>query len=87
MEQISSILNSISASKDTGLDELPARFIKVGSSVITKPLIYVSITAGNIPNYFKVTWVVPLYKKMNKTNVANYKPISVLSIIYKVFEK
>ena len=36
VDQVSSILNSISASKATGLDELPARFIKNGSSDIAK---------------------------------------------------
>ena len=31
--------------------------------------------------------IFPLYKKKGKTNVENYRPISVLSIISKVFEK
>ena len=31
--------------------------------------------------------IVPLYKKNSKTNVGNYRPISVLSVISKVFEK
>ena len=34
LHQISNILNSISASKATGLDELPARLIKDSSSVV-----------------------------------------------------
>ena len=56
VDQVSSILNSIIASKATGLGELPARVIKDGSSVIAKPLTH------------------------------NYRPISVLSIISKIFE-
>ena len=31
--------------------------------------------------------IVPLYKKNSKTRVGNYRPISVLSVISKVFEK
>ena len=31
--------------------------------------------------------VVPLHKKKSKTNVENYRPISVLSIISRVFKK
>ena len=72
VDQVSSILNSISARKATGLDELPARFIKDGSSVIAKPLAHIvnlSITTGNIPDDLKAARVVPLYKKKGKTNV------------------
>ena len=90
MDQVSSILNSIIASKATGLDELPARFIKDGSSVIAKPLTHivnVSITTGTIPDDLKVARVVPLYKNKSKTNVENYRPISVLRIISKIFER
>ena len=90
MDQVSSILNSIIASKATGLDELPARFIKGGSSVIAKPLTHIvnlSITTGTIPDDLKVARVVPLYKNKSKTNVENYRPISVLRIISKIFER
>ena len=83
MDQVSSILNSIIASKATGLDELPARFIKDGSSVIAKPLTHIvnlPITTGNIPDDLKVARVVPLHKKKSKTNVENYRPIYVLNI-------
>ena len=46
-----------------------------------------SITTGNIPDNLKVARVVPLYKKKSKTNIENYRPIYMLSIISKVFEK
>ena len=65
VEQVSSILNSIIASKATGYDELPARLIKDGSSVIAKPLTHIvnlTITTGNIPDDLKVAKVVSLYK-------------------------
>ena len=42
---------------------------------------------ANIPNDLKLARVVALYKMKSKTNVENYRPISMLNIIPKVFEK
>ena len=50
-------------------------------------IVNLSITTGNIPDDLKAARIVPLYIKKGKTSVENYIPISVLSIISKVFEK
>ena len=88
--QVSKILHSMSSSKATGLDEIPAKYLKDGSSVISKLLTHIinlSITTGSIPDDLKMARIVPLYMKNSKTNVGNYRPISVLSVISEVFEK
>ena len=88
--QVSKILHSMSSSKATGLDEIPAKYLNDGSSVISKLLTHIinlSITTGSIPDDLKMARIVPLYKKNSKTHVGNYRLISVLSVISKVFEK
>ena len=88
--QVSKILYSMSSRKATGLYEIPAKYINDGSSVISKLLthiINVSITTGSIPDNLKMARIVPLYKNNSTTHVGNYIPISVLSVISKVFEK
>ena len=88
--QVSNILHSMSSSRATGLDEIPAKYLKDGSSVISKLLTHIinlSITTGSIPDDLKMARIVPLYKKNSQTNVGNYRPISVLSVLSKVFEK
>ena len=80
VKDMSNILNSISASKATGLDELPAILIKQDSSVVAKPFTHIvnlSITTGYIPDDLKVARVVPLYKKVTYNN---YTPIPMLNI-------
>ena len=79
-----------SSSNATGLDEIPAKYLKDGSSVISKLLTHIinlSIPTGSIPDDLKMARIVPLYKKNSKTHVGNYRPISVLSVISNVFEK
>ena len=46
-----------------------------------------SITSGKVPDDFKIAKVTPLYKKNDKLDVGNYRPVSVLSAVSKVLEK
>ena len=50
-------------------------------------LFNVIVQDGNIPDQWKLTNVVPIFKKGDKHNVANYRPISLLSIVSEVLER
>ena len=64
--------------------------IRDGASIIACPLTHVislSLIQGVVPDDLKSARVVSLFKKSDKTEVGNYRPVSILSIISKVFEK
>jgi hypothetical protein len=66
-------LCSLNANKSTGLDEIPARFIKDGANVIKVPITAIinqSITTGVIPQSMKYARVKPLFKKNSPLEVA-----------------
>ena len=89
-DEICKIVNSIGANKATGLDSLPSRFIKDSCDAIISPLTHIvnlSLCSGKVPCDLKEARVVPLYKKKDKTDTGNYRPVSILSIISKVLEK
>lgn len=80
----------MSPSKATGMDNIPARFVKDGASIIAHPITHIvnlSLSTGEIPDDLKLARVVPLHKKNSKTDVGNYRPVSVLCILSKVFER
>ena len=54
--------------------------------VITK-LLNFSLLSGHFPNSLKTACVTPVFKSGDKTEVCNYRPISILSIFSKIFEK
>ena len=46
-----------------------------------------SIREGTFPDYLKKARIVPIYKRGPKSDVNNYRPISLLNIFSKIFEK
>ena len=77
------LLNGLTASKATGMDSLPARFLKDGAEVIAFPLSHIinlSLHSNQIPEDMKNARVVPLYKNVVKLSLETIDlfPFSVL---------
>ena len=90
VDNINIILNSMSANKATGLDDLSPRFVKDGARVIAPMITHIvnmSIRQGIIPDDLKRARVIPIHKKGRRTDPSMYRPISILSTISKVMEK
>ena len=83
-------LDALDPSKATGLDGLSAKFLKLGSSVIATPvakILNLSIATGICPDNFKKAKITPCFKKGDKSDMSNYRPISVLPLLSKLIEK
>ena len=66
---------------------MPAKFLKDGSTQVASPLTHIinlSLYSGVIPTDLKCARVVPPHKKGNKTDVGNYRSISILSVVSKI---
>ena len=71
-------------------DEIPTFVAKKYVYSYLKPLTYLintSFTEGIFPVKLKLARVVPIFKAGDPTQIANYRPISVLTFFSKVFEK
>ena len=69
---------------------IPPRLLKVAADIIAPSLTYIfnlSLTKGIFRQDLKVAKVTPLFKSGAKDQVENYRPISVLPIVAKIFEK
>ena len=76
--------------KSTGLDGIPARFVKDGADVLKLPITWIinsSISENTVPSEMKLARVKPLYKKNSNLEVGNYRPVSILSIVSKILER
>ena len=45
-----------------------------------------SVSNGLFPNVLKLARVIPIFKKGNKNDTSNYRPISTISVFSKIFE-
>ncbi len=83
-------LQNLNSSKATGLDNIPARFLKDAAEVITPCITHIinmSIEQGHCPNDFKFARVIPLYKKGSKLEYGNYRPVSIRCSLSKIIDK
>ena len=46
-----------------------------------------SFLTGQFPSVLKIAKVIPIHKTQSKVDIANYRPISLLSNIEKIIEK
>ena len=88
--EIIEILSHLNIGKATGIDGINNRILKQCSREIAAPLYIIFnkiITTSTFPSSWKLANVVPVYKKDNPKLVTNYRPISLLSSLSKVFER
>ena len=90
VDEIMAILKNIDTSKSTGPDNIDGIVLKKCHRSLAYPLsiIYTKVyNSGDIPSEWKMANVVPIHKKGDKCNIENYRPISLTSLVMKVFEK
>ena len=70
-------------------EDIPPYFIKRILVPITRPLLYFfneSLKHSLIPHQWKQAFIIPIYKKGDKHNPSNYRPISLTSTFSRIME-
>jgi hypothetical protein len=79
--EVIKIITSLKNKNSSGYDGISNKIIKCCANLISKPLTYIcnySLASGVYPERCNYEIVRPVYKKGDKTNLANCRPVSLL---------
>ena len=90
VKEIRDAITKIKTTKGFGKDNISCYFLKLAMPFIEKPLADLcntSIKASQLPDLWKCARATLIFKESDKAEMSNYRPISVLPVIARLFEK
>ena len=88
--EIEEEINKLNPKKASTRNSIPTKILKQNSEVCKQHLtniIILAIRDGNFPKELNLADVTPIFKKDNPNDPKNYRPVSVLRNISKIFER
>ena len=76
--------------KNHRYDDMPVKMLKLNDDIFYQYLSQIfneSIEAVNFPKELKYADITPVYKKNNRHEKENYRPVSIISVISKILER
>jgi hypothetical protein len=89
-ENVEKLIDRIRPDVAVGYDDISARLIKDAKQTITPyitKMINIGYETNTFPDSMKVTNIKALHKKNNIDDISNYRPISILPTLSKIFER
>ena len=90
IEDLKNSFSELKLNKAPGYDDVTSNVVVSVADEILLPLyhcIKLSFEMDIFPNKLKVAKISPVFKKDDQCNLSNYRPISILTVFSKIYEK
>jgi hypothetical protein len=88
--EVKTIITHLKTDSAAGNDEIPTKFLKMAVQELAPLICHLSslcFDKGKFPSLLKHSIIYPVHKSGEKSDINNYRPISVLTAISKIIEK
>ena len=89
-DEVEKIIGKLDSKKAADIYGMSSNLIKEGGTVIVEIITFlfnISITQGKFPDVLKNAKIIPIHKGDSRLEMSNYRPISLLPTLSKIFEK
>ena len=90
LEDTEKLIKSLKTKVSFGSDGISVKLLKAITPGIILPITFIlnqSLITGIFPDALKIAKVIPLYKKEDRQLMDNYRPVSLLNAMSKIFER
>ena len=90
VEDVDREIDSLDASKAIQQNDIPVKIIKANRDIFSQFIMHninEGISTARFPDILKNAEVKPVFKKKSRIDKENYRPVSILPVISKIFER
>ena len=88
-DDVSKATNALSSSAISSIDKMSLKLLRLSLPVIASPLSHIfnmSIDTDSFSTSWKIGQIIPVFKKGNRSDYRNYRPITLLPLLSKALE-